>query len=75
MKTTRLIGVCAVNASGFQELLLPVDSLGPTQLAAEALDDGFIALALDLRHTDVILEELPLRLKRHLYHTSISFFI
>lgn len=26
-------------------------SLGPAQLAAQALDDGFTALVLDLKHT------------------------
>lgn len=30
---------------------LPVFSLGPAQLAAQAPDDGFTALVLDLKHT------------------------
>lgn len=51
----------------YLHLFLPVDSLGPAQLAVEALDDGFIASVLDLRGFDDFLLGVKQELKLTLW--------
>lgn len=47
-------------------MFVPVDSLGPAQLAVEALDDGFIAPVLNLE-TKIQFDEFSSGIKQELF--------